>query len=202
MAAPNGPGPQAGGTGRGAKVAAGAYVVPVGDGSSQQTGRPTTSEDGESCLDGDRCLWKAYGERQFPTAQAHQLGGRGVLPGRRLVPMKDLRGRRLPTARAHKPGGTGSRVQVAVSAYGGRDGNGRSQTARAHQPGGRRVLPRRRSVPTEPVRGTEVPNGPGTPARGTGRLAPVAVTDYGGRGTAIHNGLGPPGGGRAHPTRQ
>ena len=106
---PNGPGPLGGGTGNRAKTAVGAYGGPAGNGGFQRPG-PTTSEDGEFCLDGDRCLWRAYGERQFPTAQAHQLGGRGVLLGRRLVPMKDLRGRRFPTARAHKPGGTGSPV--------------------------------------------------------------------------------------------
>ena len=72
-------GPPAGGTGSPAKAAVGAYGGPAGDGSSQWPG-PTSCGDGESCQGGGRCLWRACGGRQFPMAQAHQLGGRGVLP--------------------------------------------------------------------------------------------------------------------------
>ena len=47
-AAPNGPGPPAGGTGSPVQAAAGTYGGPAGDGSSQRLG-PTSWGDGESC---------------------------------------------------------------------------------------------------------------------------------------------------------
>ena len=52
--------------------------------------------DGESCARGGRCLWSACRGRQPPSARAHQMGGRGVLPGRRSLPMERLRGMAAP----------------------------------------------------------------------------------------------------------
>ena len=112
--------------------------------------RPSSWGDGESFLGGGRCLWSACGGRSLPLARAQQLGGRGVLPRWRPVPMEGLRGTAGP------------------------------KTARAHQPGGRAVPPRRRSVPLEGLLGTTFLNGPGPPAGGTGSPAQAAVGADGG----------------------
>ena len=90
-AAPSGPGPRAGGTDSAAPVAVGAYGAPVGDGCPHRRG-PTSWGDGESCLRGGRCLWSACRARQPSAAGTHRLGGRGVLPRWRSVPMEGLRG--------------------------------------------------------------------------------------------------------------
>ena len=90
------------------------------------------------------------GAAALKTARAHQLGGRGVLPRRRSVPMERLRGMVGP------------------------------KTAQAHQLGGQGDLPRQRSVPMERLRGTVVPSGPGPPVGGTGSPAQAAVGAYGG----------------------
>ena len=86
---PNGPGPPTGGTGSPAQAAIAAYVGPVGDGSSQRPG-PTSWGDGESCPGASRYLWRVCGGRPPPSARAHQMGGRGILPRRRSVPMEGL----------------------------------------------------------------------------------------------------------------
>ena len=90
-AVPNSAGPPAGKTGRPAHAAFGAYGGHARDGSSQRPG-PTSWGDVESYPGGGRCLWRACEARHFPTARAHQLGGRGVLPRRRSVAMERLRG--------------------------------------------------------------------------------------------------------------
>ena len=66
-----------------------------GDGSPHQRG-PTSWGDGESCPRCGRCLWGACGGRQPPSAAAHRLGGRRVLPKRRWVSMERLRGTAAP----------------------------------------------------------------------------------------------------------
>ena len=106
----------------------------------------------------------AVGSGQFPTARTHQLGGRGVLPRRRSMPMERLQVTAVPNG----PG---------LLAWGGREpcsGGGRYlwracrgrqfPTARAHQLAGRGVLTRRRSVLRKGLRETAVPNGPDSPA--------------------------------------
>ena len=207
------------------------------DGSSQQPG-PTTWGDGESCPGGGRA--SGGRAREGSSQRAHQLRGRGVLPGWRLVPMEGLRetvepttpgppsgglgvvprcrsvpmeGLRwlaLPNGRGPPAGGTGSPAHTAVGAYGVRVGDGRPQwpgptscrdqescpsgspclwsacggrqipTPRAHQLGERGVLPRRRWVPMEPLRGMAVPNGPGPPPWGMRSPSQAAVGAYGG----------------------
>ena len=76
---------------------------------------PTSWGDGESCPRGGRCLWRAYGRWQPPSARAHQLGGCGVLPRRRSVPLERLRGTAAPIGTGPPAGGTGSPAQVAVA---------------------------------------------------------------------------------------
>ena len=70
---------------------------------------------------------EGLGARRFPTARAHQLGGRGILPRRRSVPMEGLRGTVVPNGPGPPAGGTGSPAQVAVGAHGGPVGDGSSQ---------------------------------------------------------------------------
>ena len=81
---------------------------------------------------------------------------------------------------ANRLEGTGSPAHAAVRAYGGPAGDGRSQTASSHQQGGRGVLPMRRSVPTELLRGTVAPIGACPPTGGTGSPSQAAVNVYGG----------------------
>ena len=161
----------------------------------------------DSCRGGGWCLWRCYGGWQFPTARAHQLGGRGVLHRRR---MECLWGTVDPNGPRPLVGGTGSPALAAVGAYGGCAGDGSSQrpettswgdgescplggrayggrardvgsqTAVAHRLEGRGVLPRQRSVPMEGLRVRAVPNGAGPPAKGTWSPARVAVNAYGG----------------------
>ena len=119
-------GPQAKGTGSPAHTAVGAYGVLVGDGRPQWPG-PTSRRDQESCPSGGPCLCCACGGRQIPTARAHQLGGRGVLPRRRWVPMEPLRGMAVPNGPGPPPWGMRSPSQAAVGAYGGPVGDGSSQ---------------------------------------------------------------------------
>ena len=157
---PNGPGPLGGGTRNRAKTAVGAYGVHAGDGSSQRPG-PTNMGDAESFPCGRRCLWRACRGRQFATARGNELGGRGVLPRWRLVPMECLRVTTDPNGPGPSAGGTGSHAHVAVSAYGGPVGDGSSQTARAHQLEGGGVMPRGRWLPIAGLRGTVVPKRPG-----------------------------------------
>ena len=160
----------------------------------------------------------------------------GVVCRRRSVPMEGLRGTAVPNGPGPPAGVTGSPAQVAVGAYGrpvGKDssqrpgptswGDGESYlgggrclwrasegwqfpTARAHQWGRWGVLPRRRSVPMEGLRGTAFPNGLGPPAEGMGSPAQAAVGAYGGPAghgssqrpgpTSLGDGESCPGGGR------
>ena len=59
-----------------------------------------------------------------PAPRAHQLGGRGVLPRRRSLPMERLRGMAAPIGAGTPLGGTGSPAQEAVAAYGAPAGDG------------------------------------------------------------------------------
>ena len=105
--APCGLGPPAGGTGSPAQAAFGAYRVRVVDGGPLRPG-PTSWGDGETCPGVGRGLWWARRGRQLPTARARQLGGRGVLPRWRWMPMEGLRGMAgTKTARTHELGGQG-----------------------------------------------------------------------------------------------
>ena len=52
-------------------------------------------------------------------ARAHQLGGRGVLPRRRSVPMEGLKGRAVANGLGPPVEATGSPAQAAVRAHGG-----------------------------------------------------------------------------------
>ena len=122
-AAPSGPGLPIGGMGSRAKAAVRAYGASRRDGSPKRPG-PTYWRDGESCQGGGRCLWSACGGRLPPLARAHQLGGRGVLPTRRSVPMERSRGMAGPINPAPAVGKTASRAQAAVGAYGAPAGDG------------------------------------------------------------------------------
>ena len=199
-AVPNGSGLSAGRTGSPAQVVVGAYGGPAGDVSSQRR-RPTSREDGESCQGGGWCLWRARRGWHFPTARAHQLGGRGVLPRQRSVPMEGLRGRALPNGPGSPARGTGVLPRwrsvpmeglrgtaipngpgppsggMGSLAVGGwclwSECRGRQfPTAWAHCLGGRGVLPMRHSVPMEGPRGTAVPKGPGALTGGGHGLLP------------------------------
>ena len=59
------------------------------------------------------------GDGSSQTARAHQLGGRGVLPRRRSVPIEGLQGTAAPIGAGPPTRGTGSPAQAAVGAYGG-----------------------------------------------------------------------------------
>ena len=119
-------GAQAKGTGSPAHTAVGAYGVPVGDGRPQWPG-PTSRREQESCPSGGPCLWSECGGRHILTPRAHQLGGWGVLPRRRWVPMEPLRGMAGPNGPGPPPWGMRSPSQAAVGAYGGPVGDGSSQ---------------------------------------------------------------------------
>ena len=121
--APIGEGPPVGVTGSLAQEAVAAYEAPAGDGRPHCRG-PTSWGDGESCPGGGRCLWSACGGRQAPLAWAHKLGGRGVLPRRRSLPMEHLRGTVGPIGAGPPVGVTGSLAQEAVTPYGAPAGDG------------------------------------------------------------------------------
>ena len=78
-AAPIGAGPPAGGTENLAQAAVAAYGAPAGDGSPHRRA-PTSWGNGEFRLGGGRCLCSPCRGWQPPSARAHWLGGRGVLP--------------------------------------------------------------------------------------------------------------------------
>ena len=81
-------------------------------------------------------------------------------PGGGRCSMRVCRGQQSPTAWAHHPEGTGSPAQAAVGAQGGPAGDSSSQRPTLTSLGGRGVLPRRRPVLKEGLRGVAVPNGP------------------------------------------
>ena len=85
---------------------------------------PTISGEGESCPGGRRCLWGACGGRQPPSAQTHNLGGRGVVPRRRSLPMVRLLGMAAPSGLGPLARGTGKPAQAAVGADGAPVGEG------------------------------------------------------------------------------
>ena len=193
--APIGPGPPAWGTGSPAQEAVAAYGAPAGHGSPHWP-RPTSLGDGESCPRGGRCPWSACGGRLPPSARAHQLGGPGVVPRRRSLPMERVRGTAAPIGPGPPARGTRSPVHEAVAAYGPPAGDSSPHWPRptslgdgescprgghrlwsvwgghpspldqAHQLGGRGFLSRRRSLPMERLRGTAAPIGAGPPAGG------------------------------------
>ena len=104
-----GPRPWGGGgigsQGRAAQVALGLRGVPGGGSSGPIGALPAVYP---LCgVSSTGCLWGACGGRLPPLARAHQLGGRGVLPKRRSVPMERLRGTVATTAQAHQLGGRG-----------------------------------------------------------------------------------------------
>ena len=104
--------------GIGSPTAVGAACgAPLGDGSPQRPLR-TSWGDGESCPAGGSCLWSASGGQQLPSVPADHLGGQGVLPGRRSLPMEHLRGMAAPSVRGSTAGGMGSPTQAALAAYG------------------------------------------------------------------------------------
>ena len=114
MAVPNSPGPPAGRTGSPAWTAVGAYGVLLGDSRSQRAG-PTSWGDKESCPGVGRCLWRACAGWQFPTARAHHLGGRGVLPKRGSSLWRACKEGQFPTGPPAK--GSGSPFGVAVGLW-------------------------------------------------------------------------------------
>ena len=116
-------------------MAVGAYAGPVVNGSSQRPG-PTSWGDGGSCPGGGWCLWCECGGRQFPTFRAHQLGGRGVMPRRRSVPMEGLRGPALPNGPGLTSWGDGESYPGVGRCLWRACGGGLLPTAHAHQLGG------------------------------------------------------------------
>ena len=115
--APSAPLQQRAEKGSRARALVGASGAPAGDGSPQRP-EPTGLGDGASSPGGGRLLWSAYGEGLPPSAQAYQLGGRGVLLMRRSVPMDRLRGTAAPTGPGPLAGGNGSPPPSAVASYG------------------------------------------------------------------------------------
>ena len=203
---------------------------------SSQRARPNSRADEESCPSGGRCLWRACGGQgvlprlgsvpmeglRFPTARAHQLGGRQVLPRRRSVLMECFWGTVDPNGPGPLAGGTRIPALASVRAYGGpmRDGSsqqpgpttwgdgkscrgggrtygGRAKegsSQRAHQLRGRGVLPGWRSVPMEGLRETVEPTSPRHHLGGRGVVPRCrSVPTEGLRWLAVPNGPGPPG---------
>ena len=85
----------------------------MGDGCPQRPG-PTNWGDGESCPRGGWCLWSACGGWLPPSAQAHRLGGRGLMPRRRSLPEERLRGMATPKGAGPQAGGTGSSARAVI----------------------------------------------------------------------------------------
>ena len=110
---------------------------------------PTSGGDRESCTGGGRCLWRHCEGRWCATAWAPQRGGRKVLPRWSSVPKEGLKWLAVPNGPDPRAGGTG-------------------------------ISPKRRLVPMESWWGMAIPNGPGPPAGGSGSTAQVAVGAYGG----------------------
>ena len=167
-AAPISAGPPAGETGSPTQEAVAAYGALAGDGCPHRRG-PTNWGDGESCPGGGRCVWSACGGRLPPSARAHRLGGRGVLPKRQSLPMEGLRGSAAPIGAGPPAGGTegtGSPTQELVAAYGAPARDCCPQRPGPTQLGGRGVLPKRQSLPMERLQGTAAPIGAGPPAWG------------------------------------
>ena len=115
--------PPARGTGSPAQEAVAAYGECVGNGNPHWRGS-TGSGDGQSCPGGGCCLWSPCGGRQPPLVRAHQLGGRGVLPRWRSLPMERLLGTVAPIGAGPLAGRTGSPAQEAVTASGALAGDG------------------------------------------------------------------------------
>ena len=208
IAAPIGAGPPAGRMGSLAQEAAAASGAPAGDGSPHRRG-PTSWGERESCPGGGRCLRSACGGRQPPSARAHRLGGLAVLPKRRSLPKECLRGIAAPIGAGPPAGRMGSLAQEAAAASGAPAGDGsphrrgptswgerescpgggrclrsacgrrQPPSARAHQLGGLGVLPKRRSLPKECLRGIAAPIGAGPPAGRMGSLAQEAAAASG-----------------------
>ena len=78
--------------------------------------------DGDSCQRGGNRLWSACRGQLPPSARAHQLGGRGVLPMRRSVPMARLLGTDAPIAAGPRARGPAGPAQGAVGTYGAHTG--------------------------------------------------------------------------------
>ena len=184
---PVGAGPPAGGTGSPAQEAVAAYGAPAGDGSPHRRG-PTSQGDRESCPRGGRCLLSACEGRRPPSARAHRLRGRKVLPGRRSRPMEHLQGDGCPHRCGPTSWGGGDACPRGGRCLWSACGGWRPPSARAHQLGGRGVLPRRRSLPMERLRGTAAPQQPGPTSWGDGKSCPV--------------GAGPPAGGTGSPAQE
>ena len=173
------PCPSIGGTGSPAQASVGTYGAPTGDGSSQRPG-PTTLGDAESFPGGGPCLWRACRGRQFATARGHELGGQGVLPRWRLVPMECLRVTTDPNGPGPPAGGTGSHAHVALSAFGGPVGDGTSQRQGPSSWGEGESCPDGGWCLLRACAEHSFPNGPGPPAGRTGSPAQAAVGACGG----------------------
>ena len=192
MAAPNGADARAGGTGRRAQAVVAAYGVRAGDGSPQRRG-PIGRGDGPSCSCGRLCLWNACGGWQPPTARAHRLRGWGVLPRRRPLLMKRLRGIAAPNAAHPLAVATKSPAQAVFATHERLRGLA-AHRAGAHWLGGRGVLPGRRPLPLECLRGMATSNGAGLLARGMRSHAHAVVVAYGApRGDGSPQPRGPTG---------
>ena len=160
-------------TGRPAEAAFGCYGTAAEDG-NPQVPLPTHWGDGDSCFGGGWCLWSACRGQLPPSARAQELGGRGDLPRRQLVPMERRRGSAAPSSRDPRAEGTGSAAKAvvgaldAVAAYGASARAGNPKRFNPTSWGGRGVLPTRLLVPMGRLRETGAPIGTGPRARGTG----------------------------------
>ena len=76
----------------------------------------TARGDGEFCPCSGRCSRSAGRGWQFPTAQAYQPGGQGVLPRMWPVPRGCLQGAVIYSGACPPPGGGGGRVPARLVA--------------------------------------------------------------------------------------
>ena len=152
MAAPNGAGPPAWGTGTTAQALLSAYGDPARDGSPQPRG-PTGLGDGESCLGGGRCLWNAYGGWHSPTWRAHLMTGQGALPHWRRLPMERLRGDSSPQRRGTTGWGDREFCPGGNCCLRSACGGLQLPTAPADRFGGRGAVPGRWQLPMERLKG-------------------------------------------------
>ena len=158
--------PPAGEMGSPAQAVAGAQTASAGDASPRRRG-PISWGDREPYLDGGHYLKNMCGTAA-PIGAGLVDGGTGSPAQAAVAVQRVFAGHGNPHRRGSTALGDGESCpggyRCIKSAYRGRQ----YPSARAHQLAGQGVLPRRWSLPKEPLRGTVTPIGVGSPVGGMG----------------------------------